>query len=90
MKTWTFTNGWQTTRLRRVSVILIMNMLLTTGFADDKQRDNVVADIPPLDLLEMLGQFEQQDDAWVDNELNTETGKDSSKQQEKQVVDDDE
>ncbi len=66
MMIWTFINGWQKTSRRQVSGVLIMLLISlspvsNTGHASEEQ--------PSMELLELLGQFEQQDEAWINNEL---------------------
>jgi len=67
MMIWIFINGWQKTSYRLVSRVVIMILVglsigLNESYADE--------DDPSFELLELLGQFEQQDEPWVDNELD--------------------
>ena len=66
MTIWTFINGWQKTSYRQASGVLIMVLInlssgLNISHASEQQ--------PSMELLELLGQFEQQDEAWINNEL---------------------
>ena len=66
MTIWTFINGWQKTSCRQVSGVLLMMLmsLNSTGYASEES--------PSMELLELLGQFDPQDEAWVNNELGLE------------------
>lgn len=70
---WTFTNGWQKTSYRLVSGVLVM-FLISLNL--DSNMSHASEDLPSLELLELLGQFEQQDEAWVNNELGVENESD--------------
>ncbi len=66
---WTFINGWPKTSLKRVSRVFIMVLI---GLSFTSNRSYAKEDTPSLELLELLGQFEQKDESWFDNELKVE------------------
>jgi len=66
MMIWTFINGWPKTSLKRVSRVFIMVLI---GLSFTSNRSYAKEDTPSLELLELLGQFEQKDESWFDNEL---------------------
>ncbi len=69
---WTFINGWQKTSYRRVSGVLIMMLIsLSSGSTGHASEE-----LPSMELLELLGQFDQQDAAWINNELGIEDSPD--------------
>ncbi len=69
MTIWIFINGWQKTRYRRASGVLIM-VLISLSLASNISHASEQQ--PSMELLELLGQFERQDEAWVNNELGIE------------------
>ena len=75
MKIWTFINGWQKTSYKQVkaALVLILGLVLNMSYASDQQRVTGDENIPSLELLEFLGNFEQQDETWFDNEMNKAT-----------------
>jgi len=71
MMIWNFTNGWQKTIYKQVNAALILaGLLLNMSYASEQQRVTETDDAPSLELLDLLGQFEQQDETWFDNEVN--------------------
>jgi len=78
MMIWNFTNGWQKKTYKQVNAALILaGLLLNMSYAGEKQRITETDGAPSLELLDLLGQFEQQDETWFDSEVNKESSNDS-------------
>ena len=74
MMIWNFTNGWQKRIYKQVNAALILTgLLLNMSYASEQQRVTETGDAPSLELLDFLGQFEQQDETWFDSEVNKES-----------------
>jgi len=74
MMIWNFTNGWQKKTYKQVNAVLILTgLLFNMSYAGEQQRVTETDDAPSLELLDLLGQFEQQDEAWFDSEVNMES-----------------
>ena len=74
MMIWNFTNGWQKTIYKQVNAALILTgLLLNMSYASEQQRVTEIDDAPSLELLDLLGQFEQKDETWFDSEVNKES-----------------
>lgn len=65
MMIWSFINGWQKRSFRQASAVLLLIMVYTLSGAQNNQTEQPASVL----LLEMLGQFEMQDEAWLDNEI---------------------
>lgn len=70
----------------KVSGVFFVVLILTSvSYADEQQQNKLrTNEEPSLELLEMLGQFEQQDDSWLKNEMNTEQGENNETETSKQ------
>jgi len=74
MMIWNFTNGWQKKTCKQVNAALILTgLLLNMSYAGEQQRVTETDDAPSLELLDLLGQIEQQDESWFDSEVNKES-----------------
>jgi len=74
MMIWNFTNGWQKKTYKQVNAALILaGLLLNMSYAGEQQRVTETDDAPSLELLDLLGQFEQQDETWFDSEVYKES-----------------
>ncbi len=69
MMTLNFTNGWQKRRFRQVSIAVILAMVYLMSYAQNDQAEQQTGTLS-LELLEMLGQFESQDESWLENEIS--------------------
>ncbi len=79
---WNFINGWLRARYKQAKTVLLMLLLvIDSGYvtADEQQSDSD-NNSPSIELLEMLGQFEEQDQNWLENEINNEMSMESQRQ----------
>lgn len=72
MMIWNFTSGFQKTTYTQVKMMLFISLMINAIYAGEQKLVTKNGDIPSVELLELLGQFELEDGDWFDNEVNNE------------------